>query len=136
MSWLVIPAGSPPSPLGQGPRPYLLMGRYYGGTPTRSSVPSSQNVVNQGCAPFAPPVSSFPANWHPLLLLRKNQLCVCRSISPSRVVSGVCSCLHEGSSYASLQVPRVIGVGSGARPFSIPRVHSRPPLSTPKGAAY
>ena len=59
----------------------------------------------------------LPANWNPLLSLRRNQLCVCHSIPPSRVLLGVRSCLHKGSSYAILQVPRVIGVGSGARPF-------------------
>ena len=50
--------------------------------------------------------------------------------------SGFAGCVYAGPSYAVLRVPRVIGVGSGGRPFSIPRVLTVYPFRTPDGASY
>ena len=40
--------------------------------------------------------------------------------------------MYEGPSYAALQVPRFIGVGSEGRPLSIPRVLTRLPFQDPR----
>ena len=83
--------------------------------------------------PAAPPVSSFARNLESFAFVSEES--ALRSPLCPPILGSFLGFLVV--CYAILLVLRgVIGVGTGAKPFSIPRVYSCQPRQYPNGAAY